>query len=176
MTLRQPNKSMKQEASRRHRSFLTDDQSTPRSPEKELTFINKIKILNPVMLLLYIDAKPMSLQLTKTPWFSGGCHICFHFSPSGCCKNKFQGRHVPGTCLCYLADYSSSQCSFRVPGRVLLSCIIQRLPWLFGSEAPRFARPRWDLGTRTLQGALLCKAVVYACGHPAEARSRPALR
>lgn len=54
------------------------------------------------MLLLYIDVKPMSLQLAKMPWLSGGCHICFHFSPSGCCKNKFQGRHVPGTCFCYL--------------------------------------------------------------------------
>lgn len=55
----------------------------------------------------------MSLKLTKTPWFSGGFHICFHFPPSGCCKNKFQGMCVPGACFCYLAEYSSSQYIFQ---------------------------------------------------------------
>lgn len=55
----------------------------------------------------------LSLKLTKMPWFLGGCHICFHFFPSGCCKNKFQGRHVLGACFCYLAEYSSSQYSFK---------------------------------------------------------------
>lgn len=65
------------------------------------------------MLLLYIDVKPVSLKLSKTPWFSGGFHICFHFPPSGCCKNTFQGMHVPGACFHYLAEYSSSQYSFK---------------------------------------------------------------
>lgn len=84
-------------------------------------------ISNLVTLLLSTDKNPGSVGLTQMPWFSGGCHIGFHFPPSGCRRNTFQGMHVPGACFCYLAEYSSFQLVSEAPGRVRRSCIIQGL-------------------------------------------------
>lgn len=142
-------------------------------PGEEVVFINKITLFNPVTSLLSTDTDPRSLGLTKMPWFSGGCPICFHFLPWGCCKNTFQGMHVPGACFCYLAEYSSFQYSSKCAREGPALMHYSGLPWLFGSEAPCSALPCWDFCARPSPGAVLCRAVVYACGHPPEAAAAP---
>ena len=69
--------------------------------------------------------------------------------------------HVPGTVSAILLSTVPPSTVSDVPGRVLLSCIIQGLLWLFGSEAPCFALPHWDLGRRSSLGALLCSANLW---------------
>lgn len=115
-------------------------------------------ILSPITPVPYIDSEPMRLRLTKMPWFSGACHICFHHTPSGCCKHKFQGMHVPGACFCYLAKHRSSQYTFRCAEEGPALMHNSQPLWLRGPEAPCFAQRPWDLGTRTSQG------VQQSCG------------
>lgn len=79
----------------------------------QVAFINKIKTFHLVTSPPCIDRKLRRLRLTKMPQFSAGCRICVHVPPSGCHKNNFQGACVPGSCFCYLAEYSSSQHSAR---------------------------------------------------------------
>lgn len=129
-------------------------------------------ILSPGTSVPDIDSEPTSLRLTKMPWFSGGCHIFFRYTPSGCRKHKFQGTHVAGACF-------------------LLSCQAQILPVHFqmcgGGSCPHALftdfcdyavqrRPALHRVSGIWARGLLkafSKAVVYACWYPPGALEPP---
>ena len=102
--------------------------------------------------------------------------FAFHFPQVAVARINFRGCMFQGLVSAILPSTVPPRTVSNVPRRVLLSCIIQGLLWLFGSEAPCLTRPRWDGGAGRSQGAVLCKAVVYACAHPPEAWSRPRVR
>lgn len=131
------------------------------------------------MLLLYIDVKPMRLQLTKMPWLTGGCHICFHFSPSGCCRNKFQSRHGPGTCsryLCWAQFQHSFKCAREGPALMHYaetSVIIWFRGALRGAASLGFGHGTWRGRRSALQSCGLCMWASSWSLKPPQSEIRP---
>lgn len=123
------------------------------------------------------------LILTGNPWASDSlkCHgfrvavtFASTFPQVAAARINFRACMFQGLAFAILL---STVPPSTVPGRVLLSCIIQGLLWLFGSEAPCFALHHWDAGMRASQGAVqssgLCRRLCTWSLEPPWSEIRP---
>lgn len=157
--------------------FLMMISQPPASLEGEMVFINRRK---------FQILSRRCVILTGNPWASNSlkCHdfrvvvtFAFTFPQVSAARINFREYMFQGLVFAILLSTVPPSTVSYVPGRVLLSCIIQALPWLFGSEAPCFALHHWDLGMRMSQGALqscgLCMRVSTWSLEPPWSEIRP---
>lgn len=111
-------------------------------------------ILSPVTSVSYIDVNLWASDSLKCHDFLVLVTFAFIVPQAAAASINFRECTFHGLVFAILPGTDPLRAVSDVRRRVLLSCIIQRLPGLLGSEAPCFALRPWDLGVRTSLGGL----------------------